>query len=831
MSGTAGPSARAALMAGVFASAFTFASASAGAQEAATTTAGATPPAATPEAASAIGPQHAEGGLNDIVVTARRRAESLQDVPVAVTALSAETLERYDMTSLEKISTQTPQFTIGRSSNGSGAQLTLRGIGSSSTSIGIEQSVAVVVDGVYYGQGRVINEGFLDLDGVEVLKGPQSLFFGKNATAGVISLRTADPTSTPEFKAKLGYEFRAKELVGEFVGSGPLTDTLGLRVAVRASNMWGGYFRNAGVDKTYNTTDIATGVTTSHFAPAYDGDNPGNKELLGRVTLVWDPGNDFKFTVKANGSTSKNNNNSWNYVPFGCVGGTYETNPLIKCEKKFQVYQNYFPEDLAGTNPWSRDDGALYNKYSSWAVTGTAEYALKDVDITWVNNFNRNTNQWACDCTFVSSSSAAAPSTERSLFHAFSSELRAQTKFDGPINLLAGAYYQKTHRNHRQTGSFGNVSDSTAPAEYEYLGYFKHSETHGETLSAYGQATWKILSNLEAAAGVRYIHETKDSYLVQPYVNAALQFLFPENKTIAADQTFNNWSPEATLTWKPTDDVTVYGAYKTAYKSGGFSNSGFVSAGTVPSDVAFKPEKARGFEVGIKTKLVDNQLRLNFDVYSYKYTDLQVDFFNPATFAFITTNAGAARTRGVELEFEFAPYAVPGLNLHGSINYNKARYLEYIAPCYGGQTAAQGCNTVFQPNPDSPAAPGQDLSGAPTAVAPRWTGSFGIGYETDIGTGTKLGATIDTRYSSSYLASSFAHPLSGQAKYLTVDGTIRVKFDDERFELALIGKNLTNQFIVGGAIDGPNTGTTRIADQIGFVNLPRTVQLQASVRF
>jgi outer membrane receptor protein involved in Fe transport len=772
-----------------------------------------------------------QGGIGDIVVTARRREESLQSVPVAVTALTAEQLERYDMTSLEKIATQTPQFTIGRASNGSGAQLTLRGIGSSSTSIGIEQSVAVVVDGVYYGQGRVINEGFLDLEGVEVLKGPQSLFFGKNATAGVISLRTANPTSKPEFKAQVGYEFAGKELVGEFVGSGPLTDTLGLRVALRASNMFGGYFHNRGIDKNYPTVDINTGDVTNHLARAYDGDNPGSKEFLGRVTLAYDPGNRFKFTVKANASLSDADNNSWNYVLFRCAGDSYALNANVPCQRKFNVYQNYFPEDLAGTNPFSKESGALYNKYRSWAVTGTAEYEFDKVNLTWITNYNRNVNRWACDCTFVSADAAAAPSTEKSIYHAFSSELRAQTSFDGPVNLLVGGYYQKTKRNHFQTGSFGNVEDPTAPDSFRYLGYYKRSETDGETLSAYGQVTWTILPKLEATGGVRYIHETKDSYLVQPYVNGGLQFLFPENKTIYGDQTFNDWSPEFTLTWKPSENVTVYGAYKTAYKSGGFSNSGFVSAGTIPSDVAFAPEKARGFEAGIKTMLADRQLRLNLGVYSYKYVNLQVDFFNSQTFAFITTNAGSARTKGVELEFEFAPYAVPGLNLHGTINYNRARYLHYIAPCYGGQSIAQGCNTVFQ------GGPGQDLSGAPTAVAPKWTGSLGVSYETAVGDGTALGFSLDSRYSDSYLASGFAHPLSKQSSYLTLDGTIRVKFADERYELALIGKNLTNRFIVGGAVDAPNTGAGTgtaagvMADQVGFVSLPRTVQLQATVRF
>ncbi|SCY82220.1 Outer membrane receptor proteins, mostly Fe transport [Novosphingobium aromaticivorans] len=783
---------------------------------------------AAPQDVAADSEQASDGsGIGDIIVTARRREERLQDVPVSVTALSAEQIRKYDMTSLEKISTQTPQLTIGRASNGSGAQLTLRGIGSSSTSIGIEQSVAVILDGVYYGQGRVINEGFLDLAGVEMLKGPQALFFGKNATAGVISLRSANPSNSPEFMARAGYEFKAKNLVGEVMGSGPLSDTLGIRIALRGSNMFGGYFKNGGIDKTYNTTNINTGVVTPHLAPALTGDNPGEREVLGRVTLQYKPTDRLTATLKANASFNDNDNNSWNYVPVACANGTYALNPAIKCGKQFTIYQNRFPEDLAGTNPFSRADGGLYNRYRSWAVTGTLDYALDDLTLTWINNFNRNVNQWACDCTFVSSDAAAAPSTEKSKYHAFSSELRAQTSYDGPVNVLAGIYYQKTRRDHTQTGSFGNVEDDTAPAAYRYLGYLKRSETDGETISGYGQATWKLVEGLEATAGVRYTHETKDSYLVQPYVNAALQFLFPQDKVIRAGQAFDNWSPEATLTWKPTSDITVYGAYKTAYKSGGFSNSGFVSTGTVPSDVAFNPEKARGFEAGIKTTLLDRQLRVNLGVYTYKYVDLQVDFFNSNTFAFITTNAGGVRTRGVELEFEFAPRALDGFNLHGTVNYNRARYTNYIAPCYGGQSVDAGCDTVFQ------GAGGQDLSGKPTAVAPAWTGSFGFSYETPVADNLNFGLSADSRYSGSYLASSFAHPLSRQDEYLTIDASVRLRTADDKYELALIGKNLTNRFIVGGVVDAPNTPAVvgQVADQMGFVSLPRTVQVQATVRF
>lgn len=772
-----------------------------------------------------------QGGLDEIVVTARRREESAQDVPVSVTAIDAAHIQKYDMTNLESISTQNPQLTIGRASNGSGAQITLRGIGSSSSSIGIEQSVAAIVDGVYYGQGRVINEGFLDLAGVEVLKGPQALFFGKNATAGVISLRTANPTAEPEYMARVGYEFKSQNLIGEAMASGPISDTLGYRLAIRGSNMFGGYFENRGIDKTYNTFDLATGITTPHLAPALTGDTPGQEELLGRLTLQYVPNDQMTVTLKANASLNENDNNSWNYVPFACAGAAYSLNANIPCEREFNIYQNAFPADLAGTNPGSRADGALFNKYESYALTGTVEYAFENVNLTWINNFNQNTNEWACDCTIVSSDLAAAPSIEDSKYHAFSSELRAQTDFDGPVNLMFGAYYQSTERVHYQNGSFANLSDSSAAPENEYLAYTKDSETKGETLSAYGQASWKIVPTLEATAGVRYTHETKDSFLTQPYVISALQGLFTQGRRVEAEQTFNNWSPEATLTWNATDNVNVYGAYKTAYKSGGFSNSGLVSSGTLVSDVAFDPERARGFEVGVKSTLMDRQLRLNVGAYSYKYLDLQVDFFNSQSFAFITTNAGEVQTKGIEAEFEYAPHSVAGLNLRGSINYNKSEYADYIAPCFGGQSIAEGCDNTFQ------GTYGQDLSGKSTAVSPDWTGSFGVSYETPISDNADLGLSVDSRYSGSYLASSFAHPLSLQEIYLTIDGAVSVSFNDDKYEISLIGKNLTNEFVVGGVIDGPNTGAGTgtnngtHADVLGFVSLPRTIQLQATARF
>jgi len=145
-----------------------------------------------------------------VIVSARKRDENIQNIPVAVTAISAKQLDHYSLRSIEEISANTPQLSVTRGSSGSGATISLRGIGSSYTSIGIEQSVAVNVDGVYYGQGRIINEGFFDMKQVEILRGPQALFFGKNATAGVISFRSADPGNHFEALARAGHEFSGK---------------------------------------------------------------------------------------------------------------------------------------------------------------------------------------------------------------------------------------------------------------------------------------------------------------------------------------------------------------------------------------------------------------------------------------------------------------------------------------------------------------------------------------------------------------------------------------------------------------------------------------------
>ncbi len=198
-------------------------------------------------------------------------------------------------------------------------------------------------------------------------------------------------------------------------------------------------------------------------------------------------------------------------------------------------------------------------------------------------------------------------------------------------------------------------------------------------------------------------------------------------------------------------------------------------------------------------------------------------------------NAGSAETKGVEINADYAPGSVPGLNLTAALNYNDASYKDFIAPCWSGQKPSEGCNTVV---PGTAATPGVDLSGESTFMAPEWSGSLGVNYETaPFNNGMYLGMSVNAVYTGEYNPSGFANPHSEMDAYTKFDASLRLVDPKRSWELALIGKNITDEFIVTGVQDGPNTGSGTgteagvFADQVGFVSMPRTVSLQLKKRF
>ena len=460
-------------------------------------------------------------------------------------------------------------------------------------------------------------------------------------------------------------------------------------------------------------------------------------------------------------------------------------------------------------------------------------WELGDFTLSSITNIQENENNWALPGDFANTNDGIF-ATEHATWEAWSEEIRLQSNFDGMFNFMVGALYQDTRRDFFQWVTFGGGGalnwNSLAPAGLEYVTYNKVSYTDGETLSPFAEVQLALSDQLEVTAGVRYIDENKVSRFDQPYVHPlgelALGWLAGG---LGADQTFQEWQPEATISYDLNENVTIYGAYKTAYKSGGFSNGAVFAAVSQEKDFTFAPETGAGFEVGLKTTLLDNQLRFNATAYSYNYEDLQLDYFDSAAIVFLTINAGEATSEGLELDFEYAPYAVPGLTLRSNISYNVAEYDQFIAPCFDGQTAEQGCNTDL---PGYPGKPGYDISGQATGMAPEWSGNIGVSYDGEMSNGWTYGVGADMMYSDEYNASAMGHPYAWRDAYTLFNAMAYV--GNENWQVKLLGKNLSEEMVISGALEGANSGAIAgrsQADLIGYGGPGRTIELQLRLSF
>lgn len=754
---------------------------------------------------------------DEILVTARKKEERLLDVPVAVSALSAADLSRYAATSLTKIGEEVPQVRFDKvGGGGNGATFTIRGVGSASGDKGIDQTVAVNIDGVQSSRGKLSILSFFDVQQVEILKGPQALFFGKSSTGGVISVRSVDPGSELEGYVRAGYEFNAHERFVEGAVGGPLSDTLGLRIAARASNLRGWIRNNAQAGP--NPLDPA------HPLVPAKGWGPQEKDLLGRVTLVWEPTTDFRAALKVFLASVKEDNESpWQVK---CAPGIVRPSafgvpdPYGDCQVDDNRSAGALNPAIAAGFPGARD-GQPYSDTKAALSSLTLDYGSGPISITSVTGYyvfnSKPFDNY--DGTVYATQVGYNPERTTSI----SEELRVSSKFDSPLNFVVGGYFERQHRNSAGYGSIGVFTPD--PRNGQTNTWSRLDDATTKTYSAFGQLTWSITDQLELAAGVRYTNERKKLTIGNAFVNTGLflapgvpaSILFlPEGQYITASRSDSNASPEATLTWKPRPNLMFYGAYKTGFKSGGLSSSSILSFNATPANLRFNPEKARGGEIGMKGQFFDDVLTITAAAYRYTFTNLQSTSFDAVNFAFRIKNAGAARTSGVEMDAKLR--VSDDLRLTAAIGYNRARYTRFVgADCYAGQSAAQGCVGGLQ-----------DLSGSQLPNAPSWAGNAGFIFDRPLTDTVGFGLTGNAAYTDSYWINTTENPLARQESFWRLNASVRVHEVDDKWELALIGRNLNNKRYAVYAPDKP-------ADGIGQVLIaparPREILLQGTVRF
>ncbi len=757
---------------------------------------------------------------SDIIVTARKRDETLISAPVTVSALNAAGINRYNATDLTRIAENIPSIQVTRASTGTGGLIAIRGIYSPQNNTGFESSVSVAIDGIQLSRGYLTQAAFFDLRQVEVLKGPQALFFGKNSPAGVISLKSADPGESWEGYAKGGYEFRANERYVEGAIGGPVTPDLGVRLAVRASKM-DGWLKNDAVPiaNPFVPALPLPGATNNKVTPAA-------RSIALRGTLVYKPTTDFSATLKVLYSDYRDNELSGQVQAVRCNGRLHPTtlgqvDNNADCKPDNYRAVGALPDAIMANFPLVKNSKYFSENKSFLTSLGMA-YDLNDnLVLNSVTGFYDLDALGFGNYDGTTFNSFGAINGDKSRL--FAQEVRLTSSFDAPVNFMLGGFYEYSKRN-TFTIAYGGFG--TAPVDPNFgnrsIAYWNDSRLKGHTYSAFGQLLWDITDQVQLSGGVRYTRETKKAVTSELYVNpglpSAVATLLPAGSKFRWPYEDSNWSPEVTLTWHPTQGQTVYASYKTGYKSGGISLSPIVAKADTLAKVTFGSETAEGGEIGYKAQLLDRRLTITTALYSYKFNDLQRAAYDPPTNSFLIRNAASARTKGAEIEWTFR--AIENLTLRGAANYNDAHFISFTnSPCYTLQTSPASCTGVVKT---------QDISGQTIALAPKFTGS--TGFSLDIPTGGAIGVGLngDVRYVSSYRTQDDNTPFAKQKGYAKVNGSIRVHDVDDRWEVSLIGVNLFNKYAILSTTSKPGGAS---GDLYGVVERGRELRVQGMVRF
>jgi len=751
--------------------------------------------------------------INEVVITARKREESLMDIPAAVTGFSSVDLERYGVSNLTEIGQMTPHVNIGVAGGSGGGFLAIRGIGTSPNNVGFDQAVSINVDGVGISRGRLVTSAFFDLEQVEVLKGPQALFFGKNSPAGVISLSSKGPGDSFEGYVRGGYELNAREKILEAAVGGPLSESLGARLAVRGTDMQG-FMRND-ARAVSNPYGPAGG---SEMLPGASDRRLGQESFDSRFTLEFNPTDEFSGTLKVHYSSFEDDGFASNWQGFGCEPGQSLiteggfADPFDSCRIDKRLSRGDLAPELAEEWPLS-NGGVPYREFDSILASWRMDYEADKFILTSVTGYMDYTTKYfdTSDATVYGYYAAA----ERDESDSISQEVRLLSSFDGPLNFTLGGYYEKSNIDFAANIRIATVGPD--PITGKWHSFERKGETKGETWSLFGQAIFDITENIELAGGARWTREEKDSKMANAYVHPALSGVLTE-RNFPDKFKDDNVSPEATLRWRISEEWMVFAAYRTGYKSGGYSLASILLDSTSVESVTFDPEEAEGFEVGMKATLLDGRLRLDGSVYRYRFTDLQVNSFNPQTVSFVIENAAAARQEGAELAVQFV--ATERLSMRGSVGYNRSRYQNFdSAACYAGQTAAMGCN---------PLTGTQDLSGKPTTRAPDWSGNFGLTYDMPLMQGWRLSMSADANYSDDHYVSDVISPAAFQKSWVRVDGAITLYSDDDKWDISLIGRNLTDKIYLVDSNDKPGGVGMQ---QYGSIGRPKEVVVMLTMNF
>ncbi len=783
-----------------------------------------------------------KGGIETVISSAQKKEESVQEVPLPVTAFSGLAIERKFAVNLEDLNKLAPAVQLQHVGlfQGSSA-FTVRGIGTSGVESFDDPHVAVFIDGVYQPRNAWALGNLLDIESVEMLRGPQGTIYGRNAYSGAITLRTKRPDVT-EYSGKASLQYgNPGKLIVSLVGNVPIVqDKFAMRLATQFYKD-DGFYRNNGV-----IIDSApTAPLVTHIDEDLEGKRiSGNKFVYFRPSFRFTPNDQLDITLttefirqRGDGTTSLNPS----YDPrtpanTNCGGpSTAGTPTAYNCNTSlFEVLypgynQNYFGDGTTGlkgdknANPYRVGYSLPYNNsdLNSYTATLNADYHTDFGTFSFLGNYANqksvvNTDTDGTNLDFFSS-------TRFEDYETYQFEAHFVSDFSETVDMIAGLFYLY------DTYQLGQLLWTPGIGKHTYnnpgMAEFQNGQER-KTWAAYTQFEVHLTDELSAVAGIRYSWEKKFNVYEVPNNTIKNQGLDPNSdwskfplgdkpfcsptgtKGTAAspcvayfgpvDNSWDNFAPRVGLNYKVTDDVLLFAFWQRAYKSGGFVNNASEYSTFVQP---YGEELIDNFEAGFKTEWLDSRLQLNGNLYYQKLKGLQRQVIRPANNTtgqetFIT-NAANARSYGFELEMVAIP--VDGLTLNANLAYNNIKYTSYCADLDGPEatsTPSNGrpvCGAGASQLPNGTWIVPTDFKDIRIQFAPKIIANFGWTYDFPIGDDGNISIGNSFGYTSKMATAGVPLPRSDRRSMLLIDAQVSWESPSGQYRVSVWGKNLSNE--------------------------------------
>lgn len=725
-------------------------------------------------------PASADDQLKEIVVTAQRRSENLQNVPLSVTALSADDLAKNDVRDLSRVEVLTPGFSFGRS--GSDARPAIRGVRTENVAASGDPAIGFYVDNVYQSRAAQALVPFVDVERVEVQRGPQGTLYGRNTFGGNLTINSAAPVNKFEVGANLTVGSYNRMRADGFINV-PISDAIQVRVA-GVREVRDGYVK--GIDSLHDIYDQDTGYIRASLrvAPVGSGfeaviryshwkeDGTGGGAFGYRVGGIYV--NPTTGANDINGVPLLVNPKALDGIPdvagvdkgFPITGGplTYPGDIIVKQKLR---------QDQVSAN-LSYDFGPVTIK----SITGYTDFAVfRNAD----NDFSPRPLNF---------------DNQDDHLHTFSQEVQLASSGKTRFSWIVGGFYLRD-----------NIfkADFYSLAESNPNGTSVNAHPLVKAWAGFGQASyWLVEDKLRFTGGIRYTSEEKlitrdTSTIVNGVITAMAPTINPATGTsyTPLDFTFKK------VTWRGNGEYylaknnMVYATVSTGFRSGGFNSGNFTNP-AIPG--AFQPETVTAYEIGSKNRFLDNTLQVNIAAYYNVFKNLQVQnqFLIPSAGGGFTTssailNAANAKAKGIEFEVVAKP--VRGLNIGASATIQDATYNNYTgvpAP------ALYTTPPVTAANPKG----GYDLSGNRVPYQPHYKFTGQVSYDFDLGKSGKISPQATVLYSGDYYLTDFNKSLDHQASYAKLDLRLGWTSADDRFGLEGFVNNVTNKVTLNRATFG-----------------------------